>query len=109
VIAAVGTSRHHLAAAGLLALGLGVTACSAPQAVVAPPSQQPEATGPVTPKVNRVVLATVSPATETNDMGNIVAPDMWQLRPMYESLIGVASSRPKTCCPRSRKNIKAAR
>ena len=47
------------------------------------------AAGPATPKVNRVVLAVGPPSREGNEMRHLTGPTSWQLRPMYESLIGV--------------------
>jgi len=83
----------HLTGIGMLALGL--TACSSPANPAAVPAV-PES-GTVTPKVNRLVLATVSPAAaEANDMGNLTAPEVWPLRPMYESLFGVDPDTGKT-------------
>lgn len=39
--------------------------------------------------VPRLVMAVVPPATESNEPRQLSQPDVWQLRPMYEYLIGV--------------------
>ncbi len=73
------------------ALALLLTACSAPQAAgpAAPAGGSPAAdTGPVTPRVNRLVMGQVAPL-ENNDLKIHGMPDVWELRPMYEYLIGV--------------------
>lgn len=41
------------------------------------------------PKVDRIVLAVAPPQRESNEMRHMTGPNSWQLRPMYESLIGV--------------------
>ncbi len=71
-------------------LGCLSVACAQPAAAPAPGGP---ATGgadaPVTPKVKRVVLAVGQPAREYNEMRHLTGPDSWQLRPMYEDLIGI--------------------
>ena len=79
-----------LAGASLLALTFA--ACSTPQpapAPAAPGGGAPAADKPVTPKVDRVVLALPPIGTEGNDIGHWGAPSAVQLRPMYDKLIGV--------------------
>jgi peptide/nickel transport system substrate-binding protein len=49
----------------------------------------PAASGPVTPKVNRLVLALQTIGTESNDPTEVTPPETWQIRPMYETLLGV--------------------
>lgn len=68
-------------------LGLGV-ACTAPSAAPAPVSDAPAA-----PKVQRLVMAApFTVAVESNDTGAMVGGDLWVLRPMYESLIGIEAT-----------------
>jgi ABC-type transport system substrate-binding protein len=43
----------------------------------------------VQPKVNRVVMAVEPPSIESNEPRNIGQPPMWQIKPMYEYLIGI--------------------
>ena len=45
--------------------------------------------GGVTPKVNRVVMSVIPPAEESNELRQLNQPQNWQLRPMYEHLIGM--------------------
>lgn len=45
--------------------------------------------GPVQPKVNRVVFSVVPPASEANELRLLVQTELWVMRPMYEYLIGV--------------------
>lgn len=71
----------------LLAFGLSGAACSQP--ATAPPAGGGTDAGPVMPKVNRVILAVAPPARESNEMRHLTGPTSWQLRPMYESLIGI--------------------
>jgi len=52
----------------------------------------PGRAGTGTPKVDRVVLAVAPPQRESNEMRHMTGPNSWQLRPMYESLIGVDPS-----------------
>ncbi len=62
----------------------GCTAPSGPAPAEAPGS------GPVTPKVQRLVMGIpFTAAVESNDTGAMTASDLWILRPMYESLIGI--------------------
>ncbi len=50
-------------------------------------SQQSTASGP---KVNRLTLVTEAPPVEFNDVGQLSSASVsWQLRPMYESLVGL--------------------
>ncbi len=69
----------------LACLSMSCTApAPAPAAVPAP------ADSPVVPKVQRLVMAApFTLAVDTNDTGAMVESDLWILRPMYESLIGV--------------------
>src|SRR5205823_2596732 len=45
--------------------------------------------GPTKPKVDRIIMAVAPPMLESNEMRHLVGPTSWQLRPMYESLIGI--------------------
>ncbi len=93
---------------GAIALSLLVTACSSgapasptaapkaaadakPTTAAAAPAAQPTAAAaaPAAPKVNRLVMAVTTPDRETNDVRNHGMPSVWELRPMYEYLIGV--------------------
>lgn len=47
------------------------------------------------PKVNRLVFITELPTLESNEKRMLATPYMWQLMPMYESLIGVDASNGK--------------
>ncbi len=76
-----------LRVAPLAGITLLVAACTASQPAPAPATVG--SSGPVQPKVNRVVMAVVPPAMETNESRLVGQPDAWQLRPMYEYLIGV--------------------
>jgi peptide/nickel transport system substrate-binding protein len=60
------------------------TAAPAAAAPTAPTSAQP-----VKPKVDRLVMAVQAPGRESNDLRHHGMPDVWELRPMYEYLIGV--------------------
>ncbi|MFN0074509.1 MAG: ABC transporter substrate-binding protein [Chloroflexota bacterium] len=60
---------------------------SAPAAAKEP--AKPAAAAPAAPKVNRLIMAVTAPDRETNDVRNHGMPDVWELRPMYEYLIGV--------------------
>ena len=79
----------------VLLLGVGsaallAAACSAPTAPApSAPAGGGDATGPVTPKVNRVVMAVEAPSTESNRVREIGQTTMWQIAPMYEYLIGM--------------------
>lgn len=73
---------------------LAITGCATPAATPAGPgpgaAAQPAADDkPVTPKVNRIVMGLAAPAVEANELRNIDGRTTWQLRPMYEDLIGV--------------------
>lgn len=69
----------------VFALALFATACASPQQAPAGTD-----TGPVQPKVNRVIIAVPQFTTEGNDPGrDLTAPQVVQLRPMYDKLIGV--------------------
>jgi peptide/nickel transport system substrate-binding protein len=67
----------------------GPAASPAAQAPGASGANSTAAGGAVTPKVNRLVMAVTPPDRETNDIRNHGMPDGWELRPMYEYLIGV--------------------
>jgi peptide/nickel transport system substrate-binding protein len=100
-------SKHLM---GAIALSLIVTACSsgpqasptappkaaAPAAEVKPTAEtkpaaesKPADAAPATAKVNRLIVAVSPPDRETNDVRNHGMPDVWELRPMYEYLVGV--------------------
>jgi ABC-type transport system substrate-binding protein len=70
----------------LIALTL-VAACQPTPS--APKTDTAAKSGAVTPKVNRVVMSVIPPAEETNELRNLNQPQVWQLRPMYEYLIGM--------------------
>lgn len=70
----------------LLAVSLAAAGCSTPQAQPQAPAA-PDA--PVTPKVNRVVLATAPPGVESNEPRQLAGQTSPQLRPMYEHLVGM--------------------
>jgi peptide/nickel transport system substrate-binding protein len=59
------------------------------------PAAKPAATAapaekaPASPAVNRVVMGVVPPFVEGNELRHIDQTDVWQLRPMYEYLIGM--------------------
>jgi ABC-type transport system substrate-binding protein len=98
---------------GAVALSLVITACSgsaspsptaAPKAAApaseskpaaeskpadAKPAAESKSAAPAAPKVNRLVMAVTTPDRETNDVRNHGMPSVWELRPMYEYLIGV--------------------
>jgi len=82
-----GSVRKPIAIAAGMMLILA-TACTS--TAVPPPASNGSGAdqGPVTPKVNRVVLATAPPATESNDNRMIGQIDIVQLRPQNEFLIG---------------------
>lgn len=44
---------------------------------------------PVTPAVNRVVMSLPPPQTESNDVRNLLQTNTWQIKPIYEYLLGV--------------------
>lgn len=66
----------------LLVLFAALTAC-------AQASAPTDSDGATKPKVDRVILAVAAPRREGNEMRHFAGPDSWQLRPMYESLIGI--------------------
>jgi ABC-type transport system substrate-binding protein len=49
----------------------------------------PAASGPVTPKVNRLVMSVGTIGIESNDPTEVSPPETWQIRPMYETLLAV--------------------
>ena len=71
-------------AVGCTSLAVGCTSSAVPSPQTSGPADQ----GPVTPKVNRVVLATAPPAIEANDNRMVGQIDIVQLRPQNEFLIG---------------------
>ncbi len=62
---------------------LAATGCAATQPL--PPSAAPDA-GPVQPKVSRLIVATVPPAAETNEVRNVNQRDQYQAASAYERL-----------------------
>lgn len=72
--------------AALAALLILAAGCSGPSQSGAPAGG---GSGPVQPKVNRLVMALVAPQTEYNAPRMGGQPTAWQLNPMYEYLIGV--------------------
>jgi peptide/nickel transport system substrate-binding protein len=75
---------------------IGATAAptTPPQPTPAPASgatAQPKAVAPgaAQPTVNRLVMGVVPPGRDTQELRHIGQPDTWQLRPMYEYLIGM--------------------
>ena len=67
----------------------GLLSACGPQATP-PPTGDASApsSGPPQPKVNRVVLAVPPPTAESNEPRMLGQTTLWQLRPMYEYLIG---------------------
>ena len=53
------------------------------------PADAKPAAAAVTPKVNRLVMGVGTIGIESNDPTEISPPETWQLRPMYENLLGV--------------------
>src|SRR5690242_18557216 len=90
-----------LAVAGLLAACGGATgapqspstaaAAATPASPAAPSSPAATSAGAASaaPKVQKVVLALGTPAREANDVRNLALNSLFQLRPIYEYLIGV--------------------
>lgn len=76
-------SLHRLLPSVLLAITL--VGCASQ------PAAGPTGAGPgaAKAKTNRLVLAVAPPDRETNDVRHHGMPDVWELRPMYEYLIGV--------------------
>ena len=74
----------------VVTLALFGTACG-PSAAPAGPAAGGGApdSGQVTPKVNRVVMAVEGPGREGNEGRHQSAPDNWQLKPIYEYLVGM--------------------
>ncbi len=69
-----------------------LVACSAPTAPATAPSAVspgPQQPAQVKPKVDRLVFAVTPPPSESNEPRMLTAPSSWQLRPMYEYVIGV--------------------
>ena len=87
--------RARGAAGAALALALIATGCGASATPAAPSAGTPAGSGPVKPKVNRVVMAVEPPGREGNEGRHQSAPDNWQLKPIYEYLIGMASDEGK--------------
>ncbi len=85
-------NRAHLLFVGATAVvALALSACSTPQTSAPAPSGGAD-TGPVQPKVNRLVIAMPQPAREANNPSrDLSPPDIVQLRPMYEQLIAVGT------------------
>ena len=73
-----------LIAVALLLAGCG-TQVASPGNTTAPAG---DPAAPAQPKVQRVVLAVPPPGVESNEMRHIGQSDTWQLRPVYEKLIG---------------------
>src|SRR5207253_1534578 len=82
-------SSKYLRPATVLALFLSlVMACSGGgQPAGTNASRQPEAAKE--PAVRRLVMSVVPPGTESNQIRLITQTESWQLRPMYEHLIGL--------------------
>jgi peptide/nickel transport system substrate-binding protein len=65
-------------------------ACTTPTVPITPSAPAGAADqGPAKPKVDRVVMAVEPPAREGNEGRHQSAPDNWQLKPIYEYLIGM--------------------
>lgn len=79
--------RIRLAGVLIAASALVSVACASPAAPTGPSSPADE--GPVRPKVDRVVMTVEPPAREGNEGRHQSAPDNWQLKPIYEYLIGM--------------------
>ena len=73
---------------GLL-LALGLAGCSSPPAP-GPATGQSPAGGAPAPKVNRLVMSTAPPNTESNKTAVAATVQYFQVFPMYEFLIGVS-------------------
>ncbi len=73
-------------AATLLLAGCG--AQSTAPAPSGPAGAAGPSDAPARPAVNRVVLAVAPPGFESNEMRHIGQSDTWQLRPVYEKLLG---------------------
>ncbi len=67
---------------------LVIGGCTAPQSTPGPTGVVGEQL-PAQPKVARLVMAVPPPAREVNEPRLSGPPDSWQLRPMYEYLVGV--------------------
>jgi peptide/nickel transport system substrate-binding protein len=60
-----------------------------PTTAPAAPTAAPAPKAPAVSTVNRVVMGVVPPFVEGNELRHIDQTDVWQLRPMYEYLIGM--------------------
>ncbi len=69
----------------LFAAGCGASAVTP----LAPAAGGGATGGPVTPKVNRLVIMVNPPPNEFNDIRKICCFDVAEMRPMYENLIGI--------------------
>src|SRR4051794_2112810 len=53
------------------------------------PTAEPQLQTESAPRTPRVVMAVAPPGKEGSELRHTSAPDSWQLRPLYEFLIGV--------------------
>lgn len=84
--------RRATAAVLFGASAMAALACSTPAAAPTGPASDG---GPAKPKVDRVVMAVEPPAREGNEGRHQSAPDNWQLKPIYEYLIGMKADEGK--------------
>lgn len=73
----------------LVACGGGTKQGDSSQGRAATQASGQAAGAPVKPKVDRVVMSVAPPQREANEPRMYGQPDAWQLRPMYEFLIGL--------------------
>ena len=76
-------SPRVLSALSAVALWLTVIGCNTAPSTPAPAGGG-DASGPVQPKVNRVVMAVDPVGTETNELRKLSSPDVWIFRSVYE-------------------------
>ena len=87
-----GESRKLMGALALAAVSAVSMACGSSATPAAPSPAGGQATGaPAEPKVKTLVMAVEPPAREGNEGRHQSAPDNWQLKPIYEYLVGMAS------------------
>src|SRR5438067_10577981 len=79
---------HHLSVWLIVALSVACTTS-------APSVRGPGPTGPTAPAARRVILSVSPPGSESNTARLNVQGDAWQLRPIYEHLIGIDATNGK--------------
>ena len=73
-----------------VAAALALVGCTGPTAApVAPAGGGDQPSGPVTPKVNRLVMAVSPPARTDADLRFLAPPSVWYVRPMYDFLLDI--------------------